>query len=156
MQTRLKNEETEHLRKKLMEESELIEQKNKILSNLKNFFAEHADADKYKNRIQNILLQQIRIENNVNDMKTVFEDIPLDFYNRLQERADNKLTALDLKYCRLIYLKTPPKEMAELLFVDQKTVRVNKYRLKQKLKLTKEDDLNQYIETLIILSNPER
>lgn len=149
LRTKLKNEETEELQQKLTLGSDLIEHKNKVLDNLKTFFADNPDLEKYKNQLKDILIQQNRIENNVNEITSGLQDIPMDFYFHLQKYAENKLTPLDLKYCRLIYLKTPSKEIADLLFVDPRTVRVSKYRLKQKLKLGKEDDLNYFIENII-------
>ncbi len=92
----------------------------------------------------------------MDEIKTGLQDVPLDFYVRLQKQADNRLTPLDLKYCRLIYLRTSSKEMAEQLFVDLKTIRVNKYRLKQKLKLGKEDDLQHFISTIIIQTEKDK
>lgn len=149
LDARLKQEEAEQLQQKLLVGDELLEHKNRILDNLKQFIAGHSELTQYKREISNILMQQNRIESNMDGIKTELKDVPIDFYVRLQKHAGNKLTPLDLKYCRLIYLDTPSKEMAGLLFVDPKTIRVNKYRLKQKLNLGREDDLYAFISNII-------
>jgi len=149
LQARLKQEESEQLQQKLTTGDELLEHKNNVIDDLKGFVTNHSELREYKSQIENILMQQNRIESNVDEIKSSLQDVPIDLYVRLQKQASNKLTPLDLKYCRLIYLKTPSKEMSEFLFVDPKTIRVNKYRLKQKLGLGKDDDLCVFIENII-------
>ena len=145
----LKQQEAEHLEKQLSIGSDLIDHKNKTFENLKNFLADHPELDEYKGQIETILMRQNRIENNVEEFKSGLQDIPVDFYIKLQKKADNKLTPLDLKYCRLIYLNTPSGEMADLLFVDPKSIKVGKYRLKQKLGLSKDEKLGTFIKNII-------
>ena len=84
----------------------------------------------------------------MDEFKQAMNGVPLDFYVHLQKAAGNKLTSLDMKYCRLLYLNTATQDIAELLSVEPKTVRMQKYRLKQKLNLEKEDDLYTFISEL--------
>lgn len=64
----------------------------------------------------------------------------------LQEKAHKKLTQLDLKYCAYLSLKLSAKRIAQLMSVEPKSVRMAKYRLKQKLNLTKEENLNDFLQ----------
>ncbi|MDU1904357.1 MAG: tetratricopeptide repeat protein [Dysgonomonas sp.] len=145
----LNNEEAGRLQKELVAGSLLVEHKNKVVKDLKDFISQHEELKKYKRDLQHILLQESSVENNIEDFKTTLKGVHPDFYKRLQEKANNKLTSLDLKYCRLIFLKFSSKEMADMLSVEPKTIRVTKYRLKQKLGLGKDDDLNMFIESVI-------
>jgi len=145
----LNNEEAGRLQKELVAGSLLVEHKNKVVKDLKDFISQHEELKKYKRDLQHILLQESSVENNIEDFKTTLKDVHPDFYKRLQEKANNKLTSLDLKYCRLIFLKFSSKEMADMLSVEPKTIRVTKYRLKQKLGLGKDDDLNMFIESVM-------
>jgi DNA-binding CsgD family transcriptional regulator len=52
------------------------------------------------------------------------------------------------KYCAYIFMKRSPKDIATLLNVEPKSIRMSKYRLKQKLGLGKDDDLEDYISKL--------
>lgn len=149
LQARFKQEEISQLQQKIGIGSELLEHKNEILGNVKKYIAGHAELDEYKSKIENIFMQQNRVESNMDEIKTALNDMPAIFYSRLQKHADNNLTPLDLKYCRLIYQNTPSKKMAELLFVDLSTIRTGKYRLKRKLKLGAKDDLSAFIRKVV-------
>lgn len=155
LQSRLKQEEAQYLHQKLLMGDGLLDHKNKIFENVKRFIAENSELQNYRQSLENILMQQDRVENNMDELTTGLKDVPIDFYVRLQKRAGNKLTPLDMKYCRFIYLNVPSNEMARLLFVDPKTIRVGKYRLKQKLNLSKEDDLSMFIRQIINRSKNE-
>ena len=72
-----------------------------------------------------------------------------EYLNRkLNEIAKTNLTNLDLKYCAYIYLNIDNQQIANLLKVEQKTVRMAKYRLKQKIGLEKTTDLSAFIQNL--------
>lgn len=146
--TQIKAKETEELKHKLGQSNHLVEMRNATLNNLRTFFAAHSELSGYKTRIEAIIFQQNRVEGNVKEFKSGIQDVPPDFNAHLQKLANNRLTALDLKYCRLIFLGTSIREMAELLFVDPKTVKVTKFRLKRKFNLDKEDDLNCFIQNI--------
>lgn len=149
LEARLNIQESSRLQKELLDGNMVVEDKNKILEDLKQYFAQHSELNKYKNQIESILLQQNRIESNLEEFKTGLQDVPPGFYNLLQEKADQKLTPLNLKYCRLMYTGLSSQEMADYLHVDLKTIRVSKHRLKQKLNLDKDEDLSAYLKNLI-------
>jgi hypothetical protein len=125
-----------------------VEQKNKILKG----FREHLNQNKGElNKdveINRLLRQENHLDNDFEEEVVNLKEIHPDFYRKLQQQADNKLTDLDLKYCSYILLKRNNSEMARLLSVEPKSVRMTKYRLKQKLALEKTDDLEEYIRNL--------
>lgn len=145
LDNRLKQQEADALKHKLALGNKLLEDCNRSFDNLTSFFDRHPELCQYQMEVKNIIYRQTRIDNNIEEYKQGFTGVPLDFYNSLQKIADNKLTPLDLKYCRLLYLETSTKEIAELLSVEPKTVRMAKFRLKRKLKLDKERDLSEFI-----------
>lgn len=149
LQARLRQEEADDLYRRITVSDELLEHKKRVLENLKRFFAGNPELNEYRNLLQKIFTRQERAEMNMGNIKTELQDVPMNFYSHLQKEAKNKLTSLDLKYCRLIYLGTSGKDMAEQLFVDIKTVRVTKYRIKQKLGLTKEENLQEFLINII-------
>lgn len=146
---KLKQQESDVLKQKLALGNQLREDRNRSFEEVTMFFNNHPELSQYQNEIKNIVHQHSRINTNVEEYKEGITGIPLDFYANLQKTADNKLTRLDLKYCRLLYLKTSTKDIAALLSIEPKTVRMAKYRLKQKLKLVKEDDLNEFIRNIV-------
>lgn len=70
------------------------------------------------------------------------------FKEKLQQIAPTRLTNLDLRYAKLITSNRNNLEIAEELGVEPKTVRMTKYRLKQKLRLSKEQDLKSFLQDL--------
>lgn len=142
---RLKLEQIEELKDKLCRGNKSVARRNAVLNNLKAFFSAHAELTPYKSRIEAVLMQQNRVENNVNGFRSGMRDVPPDFYERLQKRAAGRLTPLDMKYCRLIYLNTPTREMARQLYVEPRSIGVNKHRLKRKLGVDRNVDLGAFI-----------
>ena len=51
-----------------------------------------------------------------------------------------------LKYCAYIYLQMSTKQIAQVLHVEAQSVRMFKYRLKQKFSLPKEADLETFLQ----------
>ncbi|GEM_PF-3313737 len=139
---------TEKYKKELLTENLLAEHKDKIIEDLRIFLTNNPSLSKYKEELEQILETNNLTENETGDFNTSFQGLSHKLYKQLQDYADNKLTSLDLKYCHMILMKMSSKEMAEILHVDTSTIRVNKHRLKQKLKLKKEEDLNSFIERI--------
>ncbi|MCX2679810.1 LuxR C-terminal-related transcriptional regulator [Galbibacter sp. EGI 63066] len=88
------------------------------------------------------------VDKSYNEIKTKFAEIRPEFIARLQQKAENKLTRLDLKYCSYILMELTNKEMASKLNVAPKSIRMARYRLKQKLNLQKDENLDKFINNL--------
>lgn len=144
LEAQLNTLQVEKYQKELMAGALLVEYKNKVLQELRLFSESHPALNQYKSELEQIMTTETSAHSSSAELDNL-QDIHPIFYAHLQKQADNKLTPLDLKYCRMIYLKMSSKEMADILHVDPKTIRVNKYRLKQKLGLGKEDDLDTFI-----------
>lgn len=153
LDSELKQRERDALREKIVLGNSLRERQNETLQHINGFFAGHPELADYHQQLRGIVLQQSRIDSNVDELKQGMNGVPLDFYIRLQKTGGNRLSSLDLKYCRLLYLGTSTRDIAELLSVEPKTVKMQKYRLKQKLGLGREDDLNVFIRELADDSN---
>lgn len=147
LENRLQTLQTEKYQKKLLAESLLVNHKNKILDDLRLYFVHHQELNAHRKELETIL-QNGSFENGTSGFSTAVDDIHPAFYEKLQERATNRLSSLDFEYCRMILMKLTSKEMAEILQVDPNTIRTGKYRLKLKLGLSKEEDLGEFIEQL--------
>ncbi|HEX6428352.1 MAG TPA: hypothetical protein VF008_11725 [Niastella sp.] len=139
----------EMLQKEVMAGNLHMEQKTKVLKELKNQFEENPGKEIKASELNKVFKRQEHFDNDFEELKTELKEIHPEFYQRLQQKADNKLTTLDLKYCAYIFMKRSTKEMAVLLNVEPKSIRMSKYRLKQKLGLDKEDDLDVYISSVV-------
>ncbi|MBE9585135.1 LuxR family transcriptional regulator [Mucilaginibacter sp. JRF] len=146
-QQELLQDRTEWLEKELLAGTLKIEEKNAILEVLKEK-ARTADSPTVARQIGRIINQNLRMDKNLDEQQQAFSNIHPGFFSSLQERADNTLTRLDLKYCAYILMRLDNKEVANRLGVEPKSIRMARYRLKQKLKLDKGMNLDQFIQSL--------
>ncbi len=124
-----------------------IEHKNKTIEVIGNELTEN-DILENQSLLKKIISRETRNSKNFEDFYNSIKEIHPDFYNKLQEKANYKLTGLDLKYCVYIYMNVSSKDISEMLFVEPKTVRMAKYRLKGKLGLDKNDDLSEFVQRI--------
>jgi len=85
----------------------------------------------------------------INEYTKLFREIDSQFYQLLQQHAaPNHLSSTDLKYCAYISMRLNNKDLANVMNVEYKTVTSQKYRLKKKLHLSENDDLEEFICSL--------
>ncbi|MBE9602324.1 hypothetical protein [Pedobacter sp. MC2016-24] len=98
--------------------------------------------------IKKIWKEEQVMDQDFEDAKMQIQQVHPDFFNLIQNSAEKKLSPLDLKICAYIYLKMDTRQIAQLMHVEAKSVRMSKYRIKQKLGLGKEEDLNIYLQAI--------
>jgi hypothetical protein len=134
--------------KELMNSVLHLEKKNEILNELKVKLLEQNKEQ--HSSINNSILKTIDaglvLDDDFEKFKNNFNSIYPEFFERLQQKASNLLTQLDLKYCGFILMKVTNKEMALQMNVEPKSIRMARYRIKQKLQLSKEEDLDEFIQ----------
>lgn len=69
------------------------------------------------------------------------------FYNKLRKDYPG-LTKYDIRLCSLIRLKIDNYDIAKLQNISQASLNTARYRIRKKLKLEKEEDLDLFIQTL--------
>jgi hypothetical protein len=161
-QTKLKTEEANRL---LIEQKLIISQKNQlqkeliagnlqvehkyeVLQNMKQKLISEGLNSKTIQNLSRIINDEIRLDKDFDIIKNDFKDIQPEFIEKLQNYCNQKLSSLDLKYCTYIKLNLSTKQMATLLHVEPTSIRMNKYRLKQKLYLNKNQDLYEFLNTI--------
>ena len=133
----------EQLQKQALAVSIQLNHKNTFIKELK---------EKLKNNDVNIdrILRDERItENDFAEIKDVLHEVHPNFFKKLNSLSKTKLTNLDQKYAAYIYINMDNQKISNILKVDPQTVRVTKYRLKQKLGLDKTQDLQLFLQNLI-------
>lgn len=133
----------QQLEKESLANSLLIEYKNDMLQQIKSKIKE-GDTGK----IQKLLKEEMLLAANFEDVKTQIQKVRPDFFNQLNALAKRKLTSLDLKYCTYLYLKMTTKQISQALHVEPQSVRMFKYRLKQKFDLSKDEHLDDFLGNL--------
>ena len=96
----------------------------------------------------NRIIQKGQIqERDWSDFNTYFESINKNFYSRLKSISPD-ISANDLKLCAMIKMNLSIKEMAGILNISPDSVKTARYRLRKKLQLLTEDNLNDFILNL--------
>ncbi|MFD2556600.1 hypothetical protein [Sphingobacterium tabacisoli] len=131
----------QQLEKEALANSLIIDRKNDTLKQIQDKI-ERGEAK----HIQKLIKEEMLLQTDFEDIKMQIQELHPDFLNRMNEKAIQKLTPLDLKYCTYLYLKMSTKQIAQALHIEPHSVRMFKYRLKQKFGLGKEDDLESFLE----------
>ena len=124
----------------------LVSNKNILLRQIKKLIINNGKSNQsvVLSEIENIVNESLDIDDEWNNFKLHFEKVHPDFFNKLKLKC-NDLTDENLKLCAYIKMKMSPKQISQLLHVIPKTVTVSKNRIKGKLKLSKEDDFDDFI-----------
>jgi response regulator RpfG family c-di-GMP phosphodiesterase len=130
-----KNQTLQDIQKQVEETIPLLEGKNK--SSLKN--------------IVRSIKMAINDKHNWENFRLYFEKVHPSFFTVLKQNFSN-LTTEDIKYCAYMRIQMSNREIAHLLNINQESVRTHKYRIKKKMALAREVDLQQYIDTIEITS----
>ncbi|MCH2034929.1 MAG: 7TM-DISM domain-containing protein [Tenacibaculum sp.] len=137
-----KIEEIENLKKDTFQQ---IKSKERMVDNLKKVAA----ADE-KVSIQSLiadLKSELLEDNQLVNIKNDIEGINKDFVQRIKKIHPN-LTKTDLEICMYIRLSLERKEIARLRYTTVAAVKKSRYRLRKKLELEVEDDLEKYLKSI--------
>jgi DNA-binding CsgD family transcriptional regulator len=145
----LLQERQERLQNELLAGALQVEEKNELLQTLQKKITTHNSADPVLRQMDRIITDSRKMDEEFESAKSDFADIHPEFINRLQERAQEGLTRLDLKYCSYIRMGLSNKEIANRLAVEAKSIRMARYRLKQKLNLQKDESLDMFLSTIV-------
>ncbi len=130
-----------------------IIRKNEILSKLKasieNLKSKPEKNLKYTdlNSLKILILENLNIENERKSFDKYIKELNKSFYKNLEEKYPG-LTDNDKKLCSLLRLKLTSKEIASILNISPKSVEVNRYRLRKKMGIKKDEKLSKVIRKL--------
>ncbi|RMG26609.1 MAG: helix-turn-helix transcriptional regulator [Bacteroidetes bacterium] len=121
----------------------LIE-KDEILAALKEKLSEgngEIKASELKKLVRTISHSRAQ---NWEEFEAIFISVNKEFYNKLNKHYP-KLSRGDQKLCALIKLNLSSKEIAKLLGISTESVHTNRYRLRKKLKLSRDTSLTEFL-----------
>ena len=130
-----------------------IIRKNEILSKLK------AEIEQIKskpekslkfsdlNTLKVLILDNLNLEKERKSLDIYIKELNNTFFQNL-ERKYPGLTNNEKKLCSLLRLKLSSKEIASILNITPKSVEVNRYRLRKKMNIKKEEKLSKIIRKL--------
>ncbi len=144
----LSTQQKTQLQTQLLQNKLHLDTKEGVIERIKaSLYTTHNTAEKSAKKINRIINTGLTLDE---DFETP-ESFPFDtkdFYKKLQLQAKQSLTKLDLQYCAYIKMQKTTKEIAQLVNVEDQSIRMAKYRIKQKLQLGKDEDLENYIALL--------
>ncbi|WP_300670907.1 tetratricopeptide repeat protein [Soonwooa sp.] len=139
--------EQERLQKQTLAKSIQLDQKNSIINELTEQIKTNTEQ---KQNIDKLLRDDKMMERDLTRVQDMHEEVHPQLFKKLNEVSKGKLTTQDLKYASYMYLNMDNQQIANLLKVEVKTVRMTKYRLKIKLGLDKDMDLQSFIQNLTV------
>ena len=142
-ETDLAKLQQEQLHKQALATTIQLDQKNSVINELKEKVKDGKIVT-----LDRILKEDKISDHDFNNLNTIIKDVHPNFFNKLNEISKSKLTNQDFRYAAYIYLNMDNAKIAEILRVEIKTVRMTKYRLKQKIGIDKDVDLTEFIHNL--------
>lgn len=121
--------------------------KNETLNSIKQ------ELKKQKSEQQSVTPVIRLIDKNINNaddwkfFEEAFNHADKDFFKKVKE-LHPKLTANDLRLCAYLRLNLSSKEIAPLLNISVRSVEIKRYRLRKKISLAREINLNDYFLNL--------
>ena len=144
----LLQERQERLQMDLLAGSLQVEQKDEILQAVQKKIGESNHEPAALRQINKIIDQNKKVDENYASYKADLDNIRPEFFEKLREKSGNTLSRLELKHCSYISMGLTNKEVALRLGVAPKTVVMARYRIKIKLGLGKDENIDEYIMAL--------
>lgn len=130
-----------------------IIRKNEILSKLKVEIeiikSKPEESLKFSdlNSLRILILDNLNLENERKSLHNYIKELNDSFFVNLEKKYPG-LTDNEKKLCSLLRLKLTSKEIASILNITPKSVEVNRYRLRKKMKISKNEKLTKIIRKL--------
>lgn len=100
-----------------------------------------------KQRIQNVISINKAQEKDWDNFNTYFSEVHAQFFEILSSYHSD-LSQSEVRLCALIRMNLANNEIATLLNIEPKSVKMARYRLKKKMRLEEDQDLNNYIQKM--------
>ena len=138
-------------KKELVSKTLHLVNKNAVLKDLKtdltNYQKNSENSIREIGRIIRTLQMENATETNWEVFQTQFLEMHNDFDKKLRARNE-KITDQEIRLAALVKMKLSNKEIAGMLHVQAESVKKSKFRLKKKLMLEADTDLNLFLESL--------
>jgi len=123
-----------------------IIQKNELLENLQNKVSElkKNDAGSSYSEITRMINTNRLIEKDWENFKSVFEQVHTDFFSKLKSRFEG-ISSNELRMAAMMKMNLSTKEMASILNITPDSVKKARYRMRKKLNLQSESNVQDYM-----------
>ena len=136
-------------KQKLMDFTHAMKEKNELVEELKTQLDKRNDETAYEAKLENInqLVQSIILtEEDWKEFKKIFQAVHGNFFIKLKHRFPD-LTNSEVRLAALMKLNLSGKEMANILGISQDSVTKTRYRLKKKMSLPNDTNIQHVINS---------
>lgn len=129
----------------------LLANKNEVLKQISSITQQFSNDGliprSYVQQVNHVIGQSLRNDDEWQRFKTHFNAVHPNFFLKPKETCP-ELTENDLRLCAYICIGVRPKQIAEMLSVTPDSVNSNRYRLRKKFGLNRNDSLDDFIRRL--------
>jgi DNA-binding response OmpR family regulator len=136
-----------HIAQKMRELTSIsvqMAQKNEVLTEIKDKL-EALPASSVKRELLHTIENNLYLDSYWDKFKMHFEEVHPDFFTRLKNNFPD-ISQNEFKLCAYIKMRLGNKEIAQLTGISVKGMETARYRLKKKLNLNAEQDMNDFIQ----------
>ncbi|NNM22046.1 MAG: LuxR family transcriptional regulator, partial [Flavobacteriaceae bacterium] len=121
--------------------------KNTLLSSIKSELKNSYDEPEAVKKVINLVDESINTKEDWKFFEEAFNHADKDFFKKLKVLHPD-LTPNDLRLCVYLRLNLSSKEIAPLLNISPRSVEIKRYRLRKKIDLERQTNLNDYFINL--------
>lgn len=150
IQDQVHHAELETLSKELTSLNIMMLTKNNFVSDLKEIILtskNDANPSNVLSKIKHAVSRLSNVEQDWEQFQHVFQQVHPDFFNSIKSKFP-LITKGELRICAYIKINMSNNEIASLLNVEQRSVITNRYRIRKKMNLDSEINLDNYIQSL--------
>ncbi len=143
--------EIKYKKKEMMTLALNIIQKNKFIQDLQNKIVKLTSTATNVSTINNlqklslVIKEHLYIDKDRETFQLYIEELHQDFYVQLENEYPG-LTTNEKRLCALLRLDLASKEIASVLNISPKSVEMNRYRLRKKMKISGSENLSEIIQ----------
>ncbi len=135
--------DVEHRNKELAVATMGTIKKNELVNEISDIVKDLPDSPGAKN-LKKLVKKNMSSKQDWITFEEAFNNADKDFFKKVKEMHPG-LTTGDLRLCVYLRLNLSSKEIAPLLHISPRSVEIKRYRLRKKMELDKETNLNDYI-----------
>lgn len=126
---------------------QLLKEKNELVEQLREEISKENNSIERTGNINHLLTATILTEEDWKKFRQLFEKVYPGFFIRLRKKMPD-LSPTETRLFALTKLQMPPKDMAGMLGVSYDAIRKAKQRLRKKINLPEEGDLEELVEMI--------
>ncbi len=140
-----KNRELSSYTVNFVRKNRLFEELIELIQGIKK--RSSSDVNKDLISIEKMVKKHIQVDQDWEDFKLRFENLHQGFFDKLHEKFPS-LTNNDLRLSVLVKMNFSIKELSEMFGISPESVKTARYRLKKKLNLPSEQNLNDFLNEI--------